>query len=162
MRSVLSQWRGWTKLILRITSILVAMVATLGTAQTLLARSETPATEQAEELQFVAVLVTEGAKIEWQASGAAFAWNFTLYRGATCEFAGAAEVLAPIFSSVNTESNTVYYSLEDTEGNVLGACNYWLQSTAADGTQKLFGPYTLEGKTVLYLPWIAQENAISE
>ncbi len=108
--------------------------------------------QNAELSAFAAVMTAPGIAIEWQANGAGVDWNFTLYRSQNCQFEGAEEVVAPIFSSINDETQSAFYTLTDTEEFAVTTCAYWLVATESDGKTQHFGPYQVEGRSVVYLP----------
>lgn len=107
---------------------------------------------------FSAMLDSQGVDVEWQVTGMSVDWNFTLYRSQSCQFAGAEEVAAPIFSSINDETQIAHYSLTDTGTAVVATCAYWLVATEGNGEKQHFGPYEVQGRTTVYLPLALQQN----
>lgn len=105
---------------------------------------------------FLASLASQGVAIEWQATGTSVNWQFTLYRSQNCQFDGAEEVSAPIFSSINDENQVAHYSLTDAETVALSTCGYWLQATESSGAKQQFGPYKVHGLSTVYLPLAAR------
>jgi hypothetical protein len=105
---------------------------------------------------FVAILVNQGVAIEWQADGDSIEWRFTLYRSQNCQFDGAEEVIAPIFSSINDETQIAHYSLTDTEEAIIATCAYWLVATEDNGKKQHYGPYEVQGRSTVFLPVVLQ------
>lgn len=101
---------------------------------------------------FTAVLADQTILIQWQATEGSVDWNFALYRSQNCQLEGAVEVTAPIFSSINDETNTASYSANDTAEPLLATCAYWLVASEGNGQQQRFGPYEVQGRQAVYLP----------
>lgn len=101
---------------------------------------------------FTAVLADQTILVQWQASGGSVDWNFALYRSQNCQLEGAVEVTAPIFSSINDETNVASYSANDTAEPLLATCAYWLVASEGNGQQQHFGPYEVQGRQAVYLP----------
>lgn len=118
----------------------------------LLAEVNIQITRAAELSDFVAILATQGIAIEWQANGDSIEWRFALYRSQNCQFDGAEEVIAPIFSSINDETQVAHYSLTDTEEPIIATCAYWLVATEDDGKKQHYGPYQVQGRSTVFLP----------
>lgn len=114
------------------------------------ANAQTP--DDAALSAFVAILTAPGIAIEWQANGDGIDWGFTLYRSQNCQFDGAVEVVAPIFSSINDETQIARYTLIDTQESVAATCAYWLVATEGNGNTQQFGPYQVQGRSTVYLP----------
>lgn len=119
-----------------------------------LANDQTP--RRAELADFTAVLANQSIAIQWQATGGSVDWNFSLYRSQNCQFEGAVEVTAPIFSSINDETNIAHYSANDTAEPLIATCAYWLVATENNGQQQHFGPYEVQGRQAIYLPIAVQ------
>lgn len=132
----------------------VALV--LGVMRPTIALADTQDSPQAALAGFTAVLVNQAVQVEWQAAGSGVEWNFMLYRSQNCQFTGAVEVTAPLFSSINDESNVAHYSTSDTAEPVLAICAYWLVATESNGQQQHFGPYEVQGRQAVYLPLVLQ------
>lgn len=124
----------------------------LGVMQPIVALADTHDSPRAALADFSAVLANQAIHVQWQASGSSVNWNFALYRSQNCQFEGAVEVTAPIFSSINDESNVAHYSASDTAEPVLATCAYWLVATENNGQQQQFGPYEVQGRQAVYLP----------
>lgn len=118
----------------------------------LLASASTQGARHSDLSDFLAMLANQGVAIEWQANGTSVDWRFTLYRSQNCQFDGAEEVSAPIFSSINDEKQIAHYSLTDVEAAALATCAYWLVATQNNGEQIHFGPYQVQGRSIIYLP----------
>lgn len=118
----------------------------------LLAEDNTQIARRAELSGFTAILVNQGVAIEWQANGDSIQWRFALYRSQNCQFEGAHEVIAPIFSSINDETQVAHYSLTDSEEPVIATCAYWLVATEDDGQKQHYGPYQVQGRSTVFLP----------
>lgn len=118
----------------------------------LVAEANARNTRHAELSDFIAVLATQGIAIEWQANGDSIEWRFALYRSQNCQFDGAQEVVAPIFSSINDETQIAHYSLTDTEEPIIATCAYWLVATENNGQKQHYGPYQVQGRNTVFLP----------
>jgi hypothetical protein len=129
--------------------IVALMLGVTRPVAALAAAQDSPRTTLAD---FTAVLVNQAVEVQWQASGNGVDWNFVLYRSQSCQFDGAVEVTAPIFSSINDESNVAHYSTSDTAEPLLATCAYWLVATESNGQQQHFGPYEVQGRQAVYLP----------
>lgn len=140
----------------QITQLLIALTFVAMIAQPFTAVAKAQMTRNAELSDFSAMLDSRGVDIAWQATGTGVDWNFTLYRSQSCQFDGAEEVAAPIFSSINDETQIAHYSLTDTGETVVATCAYWLVATAEDGEKQHFGPYSVLGRTTVYLPLALQ------
>jgi len=140
----------------RLLQILFAMLlVAMGTrwlSPPLLAETSAQVVRHSDLSDFLALLAHPGVAIEWQANGTSVDWRFTLYRSQNCQFDGAQEVSAPIFSSINDEKQVAHYSLTDSEDTALATCAYWLVATESDGDKQHFGPYQVQGRSTVYLP----------
>lgn len=130
--------------------LIVALM--LGVMRPVVALAATQDSPRATLADFTAMLVNQAVEVQWQASGSGVDWNFALYRSQNCQFDGAVEVTAPIFASINDESNVAHYSTSDTAEPVLATCAYWLVATESNGRQQHFGPYEVQGRQAVYLP----------
>ena len=140
----------------RITQFLIALTLAAMVAQPFIVVAKAQTARNATLSDFSALLDSRGVDIEWQATGAGVDWNFTLYRSQSCQFEGAEEVAAPIFSSINDETQIAHYSLTDTGETVVATCAYWLVATEGNGEKQHFGPYGVQGRTTIYLPLALQ------
>lgn len=132
--------------------LFLALALLLGVMRPIAALADTQNSPRAALADFTAVLENQAVHVQWQASGSSVDWNFVLYRSQNCQFEGAMEVTAPIFSSINDETNIASYRASDTAEPVLATCAYWLVATETNGTQQHFGPYEVEGRRAVYLP----------
>ncbi|MEZ4731190.1 MAG: hypothetical protein R3E79_29065 [Caldilineaceae bacterium] len=146
---MLPLWKRMRQLFLPI--VLVSMLFQWLT-HPLWAEANTGIARQTELSGFTAILATQGVAIEWQANGESIQWRFVLYRSQNCQFDGAQEVIAPIFSSINDETQVAHYSLTDTEEAVIATCAYWLVATEDDGQKQHYGPYQVQGRSTIFLP----------
>lgn len=143
----------------RITKLLMALIFAALLAQQVVVSTDAQAAARSVELaDFSAILGNRGVDVEWQTTGASVDWNFTIYRSQSCQFDGAAEVAAPIFSSINDETQIAHYSLTDTGDAIVATCAYWLVATKGSGEKQYFGPYQVLGRTTVYLPLALQHN----
>lgn len=136
--------------------LFLAVALMLGVLRPAVALADTQDSPRAALADFSAVLANQAIQVQWQASGSSVDWNFALYRSQNCQFDGAVEVKAPIFSSINDESNVAHYSASDTAEPVLATCAYWLVATEGNGQQQHFGPYEVQGRQAVYLPIVLQ------
>jgi hypothetical protein len=140
----------------RILQLLIAITFVYWIIQPTVAVANGQTLRHAALADFTAILANQGIAIQWQANGDSVDWNFTLYRSQTCQFEGAVEVTAPIFSSISDETNIAHYSANDTAEPVVATCAYWLVATDGDSQQRHFGPYEVQGRTAVYLPLVVQ------
>lgn len=140
----------------RITQVLLAIIFAALLAQPLGVVAKAQTARNVELSDFSAMLDGRGVDVEWLATGTSTDWNFTLYRSRSCQFDGAEEVAAPIFSSINDETQVAHYSLTDTGETVIATCAYWLVATEGSGEKQHFGPYGVQGRTTVYLPLALQ------
>lgn len=136
----------------QIIQLFLAIVLLLGVVQPTVALADTPGSPRAALADFTAILTNQAILVQWQASDGSVDWNFALYRSQNCQFEGAVEVTAPIFASINDETNIAHYSANDTAEPVLATCAYWLVATESNGQQQQFGPYEVQGRQAIYLP----------
>ncbi|MCE7989695.1 MAG: hypothetical protein DYG89_51780 [Caldilinea sp. CFX5] len=132
--------------------LFLTVVLMLGVMRPAVALADIQNSPRAALADFTAVLANQAIHVQWQATGSSVDWNFALYRSQNCQFEGAVEVTAPIFSSINDESNVANYSANDTAEPVLATCAYWLVATESNGQQQQFGPYEVQGRQAVYLP----------
>ncbi len=133
-------------------AILFVAMGTHWLSPPLLAETNAQSAQHSDLADFLAMLASQGVAVEWQATGTSINWRFTLYRSQTCQFDGAEEVSAPIFSSINDEKQIAHYSLTDAETLAMSTCAYWLVATESDGAKQQFGPYQVQGRTTVYFP----------
>ena len=140
----------------RITQFLITVncAALLAALSVIVANAQTA--RNVELSDFSAMLGSRGVDVEWHATGASVDWQFTIYRSQSCQFEEAEEVAAPIFSSINDETQTAHYSLTDIGDTVVATCAYWLVATEGRGEKQNFGPYSVQGRTTVYLPLALQ------
>ena len=140
----------------RITQFLITVncAALLAALSVIVANAQTA--RNVELSDFSAMLGSRGVNVEWHATGVSVDWQFTIYRSQSCQFDEAEEVAAPIFSSINDETQIAHYSLTDTGDTVVATCAYWLVATEGSGKKQNFGPYSLQGRTTVYLPLALQ------
>lgn len=136
----------------QIIQLCLAVALLLGVMRPAVALAGPQDSPRAALADFTAVLTNQMIHVQWQASNGSVDWNFVLYRSQNCQFDGAVEVTAPIFSSINDETNIASYSASDTAEPVLATCAYWLVATETNGTQQHFGPYEVQGRQAIYLP----------
>ena len=110
----------------------------------------------AELSSFIAIYDDQGIDIEWQVSGDGIDWQFSVLRSQNCQLESAEQVSAPMFSSINDETQIVYYSMTDIDEPLIATCGYWLVATKEGGNQQHFGPYAVQGRHLLYLPLAVQ------
>ncbi len=137
-------------------AIMLVSTATSWISPPLLAEAKAQAARHSDLSDFLAMLASQGVAIEWQANGTSVDWRFALYRSQNCQFDGAEEVSAPVFSSINDEKQVVHYSLTDVEDAAIATCGYWLVATELDGGEQHFGPYQVQGRSTVYLPLAAR------
>ena len=136
----------------QIIQLLLIILFGVGVMPTIVAVAHAQTPRQAELADFSAILANQGIVIQWQASGTSVDWNFALYRSQNCQFDGAVEVTAPIFSSISDDTQIAHYSANDTAEPIVATCAYWLVATESGGQQQHFGPYEVQGRTTVYLP----------
>jgi hypothetical protein len=135
-----------------ITKLLFALILAALLSQPMMVGATSQTTRAATLSDFVALFDAQGIAIAWQATDASVDWQFTLYRSQNCQFDGAQEVTAPVFSSINSDTKVAHYSLTDADGPVVATCAYWLVATENDGDKQHFGPYEVQGRNAIYLP----------
>lgn len=146
---MLLSWKYITRFLITIT-----FAALLAPLSVLVANAQTA--RNIELSDFSAMLGSRGVDVEWHATGASVDWQFTIYRSQSCQFEEAEEVAAPIFSSINDETQIAHYSLTDIGDTVVATCAYWLVATEGRGEKQNFGPYSVQGRTTVYLPLALQ------
>lgn len=136
----------------RITQFLITILFTtlFAPLSVIVANAQTARTVELSD--FSAMLGSRGVAVEWHATGVSIDWQFTIYRSQNCQFNEAEEVAAPIFSSINDETQIAHYSLTDTGDTIVATCAYWLVATKGSGEKQNFGPYSVQGRTTVYLP----------
>lgn len=146
---MLLSWKHITRFL-----IIITCAALFAPLSALVANAQTA--RNIELSDFSAMLSSRGVDVEWHATGASVDWQFTIYRSQSCQFDEAEEVAAPIFSSINDETQIAHYSLTDTGDTVVATCAYWLVATEGRGEKQNFGPYSVQGRTTVYLPLALQ------
>ena len=134
------------------TKLIFALILVVALSRPLIVEANGQTTRHATLSDFVALFDAEGIAIAWQATDASVDWQFTLYRSQNCQLDGAQEVTAPVFSSINDATKIAHYSLTDADGPIVSTCAYWLVATEGDGTKQHFGPYEVQGRSMVYLP----------
>ena len=132
--------------------LLFALILVVALSRPLIVEANGQTTRHATLSDFVALFDAEGIAIAWQATDASVDWQFTLYRSQNCQLDGAQEVTAPVFSSINDDTKIAYYSLTDADGPIMSTCAYWLVATENGGAKQNFGPYEVQGRSMVYLP----------
>jgi len=135
-----------------ITKLLFTLILVVLLSRPLMVEANSQTPRHTTLSDFVALFDAQGIAIAWQATGVSVDWQFTLYRSQNCQFDGAQEVTAPIFSSINDDTKIAHYSLTDADGPIVATCAYWLVATESDGAKQHFGPYEVQGRSTVYLP----------
>lgn len=105
-----------------------------------------------EPLNLRATRQADGIVIEWQTPLSSASSAFSVYYSQDGQWENAALVTAPLFSSVNSESALVSYSLLDENVTAPPTCAYWVLGTEDGGIQHAFGPISVQERFGLYLP----------
>jgi len=109
-------------------------------------------------LSFIAELQAGNAVVRWQVPETESGWFYEIYRSPDCSWENAVAVDAPIFSSTESITTTVSYSVVDaysiasSSGAVGVTCNYWLLGTDSDGNAQIFEVAMLQGIKRFFLP----------
>lgn len=112
--------------------------------------------QEVKLVSFRAVQDAAGVQLEWQTPIAQSWSTFAVYFSQDCQWESAILLTAPLFSSVDSETEVVTYSLLDENSTSPPPCSYWVVGTEVSGAHHTFGPVSVQGLYAIYLPVVHQ------
>jgi hypothetical protein len=147
MRSITNTGQGWVYSIFL--TLLLLYIINLWEKSV---QAYTGARQDIEITNLRAMQEAAGIHVEWQMPVTQSWSGFTVYHSQDCQWKSAAVVTAPVFSSVDSETNWITYTLLDENPTNQAHCSYWVVGTKESGSQHTFGPVSVQRAYGLYLP----------